>query len=1813
MQVSTCTHTISLMTQNSSNTSRFLENQVVLDGIRANVNILRERIAKTYNTAAQMHFKRVKRCPCHTNRDYGPGTCCECKYEKISTDQLLQWADQYTAPMREEMNSLIAEHDRIATEMNEIYEAAEQLTAIKTDTKMFDQEIDLVNLVPQSGTLTGNHEQDQDACMVDALVDVFEEEAESGHVPSNWDDAFDEATIAIVPPDADDDFVNAVQRMDCTQQNPITFYESIGGVYQDHTIAYYWDELLTIEPHTCLREYIDAMELTYPHLKEDMMGWILHWTSHPVVARPWDTTMCVTELIEKARTYFVNNTANHITARLRMGYDDRRLQPQAGLMDSAKHVAISMAKTYFPQAMSLAPKTDADMEAIVDLMENLLLFYEDVNKCTTSLQCQISVYRFLKMQFHISIAKSCYVWMGQFVEGYTQTMEEIRRERTNAENVEPQSGFGDFMDAYKTVTRSSVFEKLSKLSMLIASLTVCLATGTNLTMSMFYDISKKVYSGLQATDMIGQILEAIQAIYHKCIPVLMGKASLSSIWVGLGDGKQLDADIVDFMTAGTRYVDGTSNDNDVQPQFLLVNAEAIQTKLREMMERTKDAVSRSHLKRTILQVETVRQGVCNRYNNAGMRAAPYCLSFNGLSGCGKTCCILEVSAAIQIALGIPAGPQHVFRIDEGDEYQSGLNSQHNVYVIDDFGNTKPDHYKVVPTDIIIQLVNNCPKFAVMADLAAKGAVPMKPKLVCITTNIKEMHAKTFSISADSILRRPNRHITMRVRPQFADSSGKLRVDVDPQAHAMDVWEFDVETWMPLEPNNIKGFVYSRDDMGPMRSIPFARLLRFLVKDSLVHHTRQDRYLEHANSAHLALRCKCGVPMAYCDGCEFNVIIPQAGWLDSKCATINRVLGVRDVYYHPYGKDLIGQVIKPWVYTLLAVTIVCLTQMKHTKAIVGAWLLAILVFALISVYRVCTYNISMEVGTVVQDCMGRLRDTMLGNKAKIAAILVSVAGLYMLKSRNKVEPQGSTPSRPRVNIELTNVPDNWRRQELAPVIKNTDEITTTGRQLAEVLMSKICLVSVFTDTTHKYASAIPVCTNFWIVPHHLIESDYVFVRVQHSGTDVINYAHTAIREGSYRRIGDTDFALLYMPGKGDQRDIIKFFPSVNIANPAMTYRQRPSRLVLLEPHHKVCPESGKNILVPERSVHCIQATSSMVAPANIAPYWGGNYESPVPTFTGMCGAALIAEGNGPYILGLHAAGVSGKKTASYCAITREDIQECINVMTAPDTPMMQGSEEGPMYIDSESMPFKHEVPGTTHLSFMESAEVDIVGCHAGRKRRYTTMVRETEYSNAVKDKFGVECKHGAPALINHWYPARLWLESCANSKPVNTRLLDFAYKNYRMRVLKHLAAHPDDLADICVLEDIVNTSGLDGVKGLYKPNYKASAGIPYGVPKEKFVQQSKDFFDGISVPYELTDEMKKDVEFLENIYKSGKRGYAPHRANRKDEAIKIGKAKVRIFSGTSMPYLFLMRKYFLTISVYMQRYPEVFESAVGVNPYSGEWTRLYKYISSFGVDRIIAGDYEKYDQFVHSSLTYAAFKILIEIAKIAGFDEEDLMVMRGLATDTCNPLYELDGLWLKIGGSSPSGHGLTVVINGIVNSFYARIAFYMVAISLNKPCFDFNKYVAFMSYGDDNVMSVSEEASFFTHCSYQEALKSFGLNYTMANKTAESVPYIHMREATFLKRSWVYSEKFGRYLAPLEEDSIFKMLHTYTLSKAVPKEQQLADILRSANQEFFMHGEEKFTSARDKLEQIASEFELKHYLPNNTLPDLLQMEEWYGDM
>jgi hypothetical protein len=154
---------------------------------------------------------------------------------------------------------------------------------------------------------------------------------------------------------------------------------------------------------------------------------------------------------------------------------------------------------------------------------------------------------------------------------------------------------------------------------------------------------------------------------------------------------------------------------------------------------------------------------------------------------------------------------------------------------------------------------------------------------------------------------------------------------------------------------------------------------------------------------------------------------------------------------------------------------------------------------------------------------------------------------------------------------------------------------------------------------------------------------------------------------------------------------------------------------------------------------------------------------------------------------------------------------------------------------------------------------------------------------------------------------------------------------------------------------------------------------------------------------------------------------------------------------------------------------------------------------------------------------------------------------------------------------------------------------------NKPVSDFRKYVTLITYGDDNVANVSDDLDGFNHTTIQAEFAKFNIKYTMADKEAESIPFIDISEVSFLKRSFRYNERLGKIVGPLDESSIHKMLSVWVKSRSISEQEQMVAVCASAMQEYFFYGEEKFHEMENKIMPILE----KHFLLFYTHPSTFQ--------
>jgi len=607
--------------------------------------------------------------------------------------------------------------------------------------------------------------------------------------------------------------------------------------------------------------------------------------------------------------------------------------------------------------------------------------------------------------------------------------------------------------------------------------------------------------------------------------------------------------------------------------------------------------------------------------------------------------------------------------------------------------------------------------------------------------------------------------------------------------------------------------------------------------------------------------------------------------------------------------------------------------------------------------------------------------------------------------------------------------------------------------------------------------------------------------------------------------------------------------------------------------------------------------------------GYAYKTEYPTFFGQCMSVLVSEDMTPRILGFHFAGNTGTNMGGACSITQEEILNAISlikerygVCLSVNTGTLKLEEQG----GCPNVNLLNVIHEKSPLNFLDdNATVVAYGAHDGCRRKFTSRVVKTIISPLVEEVMGVECKHGPPSEMNSWKPWQADLNNMTHVKSISPTLLMCAARDFETKIFEGLPnstwkkVHP--------ISNESNLAGADGVYGIDSINMKSSMGHPWNKPKTHYLTRSNIPLPGISQPINCPKWVWDEVTKAEQAFLRGERYYMIFRANLKDEPTKLTKKKVRVFCGAPLPGLLLVRKYFLPLAKVIMENSELFECAVGINAHGPDWTKFTKHVTKYGRKRMVAGDYKDYDSTMPASVTLAAFQILINMAKKAGYNDDQIKIMQGIATEICYPIYEYNGEFLQIFGSNPSGHPLTVFINSFANSLYIRCAYYYIyPYDENDP---FDWHVALMCYGDDNIMSVSEDRPNFNHTTIADAMAAYNITYTMAQKDQESIPYIDLSECTFLKRNMVWSAEFQQYLGPIEEASLYKTLHCVLESKILTPQEHAVEGIKCVLDEYFLFGEDVYNDRVEKLTEICRRAQLLHHFEGE-LPTYEDQKESY---
>jgi hypothetical protein len=591
---------------------------------------------------------------------------------------------------------------------------------------------------------------------------------------------------------------------------------------------------------------------------------------------------------------------------------------------------------------------------------------------------------------------------------------------------------------------------------------------------------------------------------------------------------------------------------------------------------------------------------------------------------------------------------------------------------------------------------------------------------------------------------------------------------------------------------------------------------------------------------------------------------------------------------------------------------------------------------------------------------------------------------------------------------------------------------------------------------------------------------------------------------------------------------------------------------------------------------------------------------VPTQKGDCGSLAIAMcPRGPILCGIHTVGYNN--TLGIPIVSLPIIETLIGSLT-PAKFIVQAGARPMLGVDDEKVlvPIHHK----SIFRYLKDGKANIFGAIPGFRPRPRSKVKPTILCDEVCEYFGTEIKHGKPAMSG-WEP---WHNNVKEMvKPVvnyDRQILKSCVASYTQDILTGLPAGWEK--ELLFLSDRATVNGLPGVKFIDRINTSTSMGFPWNTTKKSFLESAPDeiYPEGV----DFTPEVWERVRKIEERYDAGECAYAIFTGHLKDEATPLKKCaikKTRMFTGGPADWSLVVRKKLLTFVRLVQKNIFVFEAAPGVVVQSMQWTQIYEYLTEHGKDRIIAGDYGKFDKHMIADFILAAFEVICNIYSKAGFSDEEVRGIMCIGHDVAFPVVNVQGDLVQFFGTNPSGHPLTVIINSLVNSLYMRYAY----AKLNGGSVaTFKENVNLLTYGDDNSMGVSEFAPFFTHTNIQKVLGDIGVEYTMADKETESVPYINIDNCSFLKRTWRFDEDVGAYLAPLEEASIHRSLTMWVPSGSVDCYKQMVDVVVAANNEYFFYGRDTFGKHHKFFQSVLSTHPMDKYVTDTTLPSWDELKD-----
>lgn len=1258
--------------------------------------------------------------------------------------------------------------------------------------------------------------------------------------------------------------------------------------------------------------------------------------------------------------------------------------------------------------------------------------------------------------------------------------------------------------------------------------------------------------------------------------------------------------------------------------------------------------------------------------SGGLRPAPWSFLVYGTSGIAKSSIVTNLTTFSLLTMARLEGkseftvdPNMICTLNEMDKYHSDYKSHIQAVLLDDLANARADTTDVNPTINIINFVNNIRRTAIMAEADMKGKIQLQPRVVCATTNVWEKWAAQYSNEPVSVLRRFQLHLRARVKGRFQKDGTtfidgtRLALEAHKGNFCPDAWEFDVMEFIGIDQKESEAaqlaqaipVSYERDGITKKALNVDLGVVMQIFKDRIAKHVEIQKSVVNTSENTFAQKlCECGFLPGWC---QCDTLRPESGNLksdsgfsqfDAMKAEYKRIARFSWFDWTSYTpKGFMDSSIVQWGLTFTR------TEgdsfWTHFKTLSACYMPSLWGFALmynpamllpgVTAYILSAsaalaarkeYVVSKiaESRELMPDIVKNIRDYDLSVGKKLCVFFIAFLSLYALYKiisrlmRKDLLSDGNGMSVPEIETDV------WKVPELIPLpdgLKDGHSVDDLSGVIAKQ-SAYIKVADYGTDFQNfEHANALFIDSNLLLIPNHLAPTDKTIdISIQMRSpqfTSGKNFTCMLSPKDCTRLHSDSDIALCYIARSGDMKNIFEYFPTTLSEKKIVTkmlYKNLDSEIV---------------------SHLCMLNSFGPVKTSRAAFKYGGYYNMETSAFPGLCMAAHVSDTKSKsYIAGFHLAS-DRKRTNAIEMVVRRWLEEARKRLDKRPAVVLTAST-GAMLTEAYGIDYtpKPEVPKKSPLRYQTTCQADHFGAIPQFTVRPKSSVVPSPMATIVEEEMGIKQQWGKPPNcrkaeeggVPSWYPYQKYMEGAGNAfQEFPADVLEWAVEDYLGQIDRLCETEYGQtlLARVRPLTEVETVSGIDGMKFVdaMKPN--TSMGHPVNKPKRTFlVDLDVEEFDN-ATPRTFDDETLRLASEARENYKRNIRAYPCFKACTKDEPTKLSKNKTRVFQAAPASFQFNARKELLTICNFLSSAPLKTECAVGLNSNGPAWHVLQEHLCAFGEDQIVAGDFKAYDQHMSSRMVLLSYKVFEHIARKAGYCDEDLAVIRGLATDVSYPVLNLNGELIQLYGSNPSGQNMTVYTNSIVNSLYQRCVFKSIYPEFSGK---FEDVCHLTTYGDDNKMGISCDFPRYNHTEMQKVYESVGIEYTMAEKEAESVPYIHHTEADFLKRKsrFVPHYRFveedgtihdGLWLAFLDESSIFKSLMSNLMSATESQNYVAVQCLEGAAREWWFHGREVFDFRFQQLKRVAARMGYEHMLSQDFLLDYDKREavwmEKYG--